>query len=97
MGIKLVSSQGSCGSKGNKMKIAKVGTKQKPKYDPSTEIYNVLPCTKETYEFIRNEFKNNLDTKDIDAVIRVDFDGNWMVGLTFKNKIAKKWHKIDAL
>lgn len=71
------------------MKIAKV-KKVTPEFDSSRDIYNVSICTKESYEFIKEEFKNNFESKDIEAFIMIDAEGEWMVGLTIKNKLQKK-------
>jgi hypothetical protein len=57
-----------------------------PVYDSQTQVYTVSVCTKEAYEDIREEFKNNRDQKVIEPFIYIDDDGNWSLGLSISNK-----------
>ena len=55
-------------------------------YDASRQVYIVSVATKEAYEEIREEFKNNLGKKIIEPFIYIDPNGDWSLGLSIKNK-----------
>ena len=57
-----------------------------PVYDSQTQVYTVSVCSKEAYEDVREELKNNRDKKIIEPFIYIDEDGNWSLGLSVTNK-----------
>ena len=66
--------------------IVRKTDKVDPEYDASNEVYIVSRCTKEAYEDIRQEFKNNLGNKIVEPFIYIDPNGDWSLGLSIKNK-----------
>ena len=58
-------------------------------YDASRQVYIVSVATKEAYEDIREEFKNNFNKKVIEPFIYIDSNGDWSLGLSISNKETK--------
>lgn len=66
--------------------IVRQTAKVETEYDASRQVYIVSVATKEAYEDIREEFKNNLGNKIIEPFIYIDPNGDWSLGLSIKNK-----------
>lgn len=66
--------------------IVRQTDKIETEYDATRQVYVVSLATKEAYEDIREEFKNNLGKKIIEPFIYIDKNGDWSLGLTIKNK-----------